>query len=425
MRTEGFRKLTSVGEALRIISGSGLPKIGKEAIPSVAALGRVIAEDIISSVDVPPFDRTAVDGFAIRSKASFSASRNNPAVFRIKGRIEAGKVQKGEGWSIGPGEAYEVFTGAQIPRGADAVVMVEDTGRAGEDLEVYRSVPRLSNISPRGEDIEAGETLLKARTVVKPWHIGALASVGIARVNVGRRVRVGVFSTGSELVDLEGGEPVEGGIIDSTRPMIIAALEALGCSTRDGGIASDDVRVIAKRIEDLQGSVDALISIGGTSVGGKDLVPDAIRETAGSILFHGLAIKPGRPTGYAVVGGRPLFMLPGYPVSALVGFEAVVEPTLYRMMGRRKPQRAAVKAKISRRVSTTPGIRHYLRVMLKDSEEGQVAEPISITGSGLLSSITKADGMVVIGEDMEGLEKGDEVAVELLGEGHDDRTARW
>lgn len=420
VRTEGFKKLTPVGEALRMIYGSGLPDIGKEAIPTVAALGRIVAKGIISSADVPPFDRTAVDGFAIRSKASFSASRNNPAIFKVKGQIEAGKVFEDKARRIGPGEAYEVFTGAPIPEGANAVVMVEDTGRCGENVEVYRPVPKLSNVSPRGEDIKAGDTLLEAGTVIKPWHIGALASVGISKINVRRRVRVGVFSTGSELLDLEKKGTAESGIIDSARPMISAALEALGCAAVDGGIAVDNVWVIAKRLGDLKGHVDAIISIGGTSVGGKDLVPDAIAEASGSILFHGLAIKPGKPAGYATLEGMPIFMLPGYPVSALVGFEAVVEPALCRMMGRGKPKRAKVRARISRRVPTAPGIRHYLRVVLKESKDGPVAEPITITGSGLLSSVTKADGMVVIGEDLEGLEKGDEVEVELLGESRDE-----
>jgi molybdopterin molybdotransferase len=415
VRTEGFKKLTPVGEALRMIYRSGLPEIGSEAIPTVAAQGRVLAEDVTSRADMPPFDRTAVDGFAIKSRESFSASRNNPAVFTVKGRIEAGEVLGDRGMSIGVSEAYEVYTGAPIPKGADAVVMVEDAAREGPKVEIYRSVPRLSNISPRGEDIKVGETLLEGGTVIKPWHIGALASVGIRRVDVRKKVKVGVLSTGSELVDLEGGEPAGSLIVDSTRPMIIAALGALGCIAVDGGIAADRVGDIVKRIGRLQGRVDVLISIGGTSVGGKDLVPDAILEVSGRILFHGLAIKPGKPAGYAVVGGKPLFMLPGYPVSALVGFEAVVEPSLCRMMGRGKPQRATVKARISRRVPTAPGVRHYLRVVLKDTEEGPMAEPITITGSGLLSSVTKADGMVVIGEDLEGLEKGDEVKVELLG----------
>jgi molybdopterin molybdotransferase len=414
VRAEGFKKLTPVGEALRVIYRSGLPEVGSEVIPTVVALGRVLSEDVVSQANMPPFDRTAVDGYAIKFRESFSASRNNPAVFRVKGQIEAGKAQKGEDWSIGSREAYEVFTGAPIPKGADAVVMVEDTGRCGEAVEVYRSVPRLANVSPKGEDIAAGERLLKAGTVIKPWHIGALASIGTKVVRVKKRVSVGVLSTGSELVDLAKAKPSEGAIVDSTRPMIIAALEALGCTAVDGGITGDDLRVIAKRIGDLQPRVDAIVTIGGTSVGGKDLVPDAILEASGRIMFHGLAIKPGKPAGFASVEGKPLFMLPGYPVSALVGFEAVVEHVLCTMMGRHRPKRRTLRAKVSRRVPTTPGIRHYLRVVLKEGKGGLLAEPIAITGSGLLSSVTKADGIVVIGEDLEGLEKGDEVEVELL-----------
>lgn len=415
MKMVGFKKLTPVRDALEMIYRGGLPELGSESIATVAALGRVLGEDVVSDIDVPPFDRTAVDGFAIKSQESFSASRNNPAVFSIKGCIEAGDDAKGRKWFVGPGEAYEVYTGSPIPKGSDAVVMAEDARRCNGKVEVYRAVPRMSNISPRGEDIRAREILLKGGTLIRPWHIGALASVGMKTVAVRKRARVGIFSTGTELVDLGGAEPPGNRIVDSTRPMIIASLETLGCAVVDGGIIEDRLESIESSMENLYPQVDVLISIGGTSVGGKDLVPDAVLEVSGRIIFHGLAIKPGKPTGYAIIEGKPLFMLPGYPVSALVGFEAVIEPVLCKMMGRGAPQRATVKARISRRVPTTPGIRHYLRVVLRASGNGLVAEPITITGSGLLSSVTRADGIVVIGEDLEGVEEGEEVEVELLG----------
>lgn len=414
---EGFKKLMPVEEALRVVYGSGLPEAGREDVPTKAARGRILAEDVVSVTDMPPFDRAAVDGYAIRSKESYSSSRNNPAVFAVKGCIEAGEGVVGERRSIGAGEAYEIYTGAPMPEGADAVVMVEDATREGGNAEVYRPVSRLSNVSPKGEDIGSGEVVLEGGTLIEPWHIGALASVGIREISVRKRVRVGVLSTGSELTDLDNVGAPGKGIVDSTRPMIISALEALGCLVEDAGIAVDDLCAISTRVSGIIGRMDAMISIGGTSVGGKDIVPDAILEASGKVLFHGLAIKPGKPAGYALVGGKPLFMLPGYPVSALVGFEALVAPSLCRMMGRRKPRRRTLRARISRRVPTAPGIRHYLRVVLKKGREGLVAEPITITGSGLLSSITKADGMVIIREDLEGLEKGDEVEVELLGEG--------
>lgn len=415
VRMAGFRKLLPLGDALSIIFGEGLPEPRGETVATVSSLGRALYEDVVSGVDVPPFDRTAVDGYAIRSRESFSASRNNPATFSIKGCIGAGGGTKGKLEPLEPGEAYEVYTGSPIPDGSDAVVMAEDAKRHGRSVEVYKAVPRMSNISPKGEDIRAGEVLLRAGTVVMPWHIGALASVGIAMVAVRRAVRVGVLSTGSELVDLGSGKPNEGRILDSTRPMLIASIEALGCESVDGGIVKDDVESIAGAIGRLGSKVDAFITIGGTSVGRKDLVPDAVLEASGRILFHGLAIKPGKPTGYATLGGRPLFMLPGYPVSSLVGFEAVVVPVLSKMMGRGVPRRAIVTARMSRRVPTSPGIRHYLRVRLRRAGRGYVAEPITITGSGLLSSVTKADGMVVIGEDLEGIEEGEAVEVELLG----------
>lgn len=416
VRMAGFKKLIRLDDALGMIFSGGLPQLGTETVAAVTAAGRVLAREVVSDRDVPPFHRTAVDGFAIRSQESFSASRTNPAVFFVKGRIEAGADPEGGCWRIGPGEAYEVYTGSPIPQGADAVVMAEDTGKCENGVEVYKPVGRMANISPRGEDIRAGETLLKIGTVVRPWHVGALAAAGVAHVEVSRRARVGILSTGDELVDLGMGVASGGKTVDSTRPMIIASLEAIGCEVADGGIAKDSLESIVASIEGLSQRSDAVITLGGTSVGGKDLVPDAIAKAGGRVIFHGLAIKPGKPTGYALLGGKPLFMLPGYPVSALVGFGALVEPVLCRMMGRGVPKRATVRARLSRKVPTTPGIRHYLRVVLRASGRGLVAEPIAITGSGLLSSITKAHGIVVIGEGLEGLEEGDEVDVELLGD---------
>jgi len=228
---------------------------------------------------------------------------------------------------------------------------------------------------------------------------------------------VGIISTGDELVDVvdTNRRGNAGKIIDSTRPMMVGLLKELGCGVVDEGIVQDDVEKISKRLAGLMGRADLIVTIGGTSVGGKDLVPEIAQSLSKpGIVFHGIATKPGKPTGFGMLGETPFFMLPGYPVSALVGFEVLIVPLLCRWMGVEVPRGGRVRAVMARRVPTTPGIRHFLRVALSRRGNVLIATPIALTGSGLLSSITKADGMVVIPESLEGIEEGEEVEVELF-----------
>jgi len=417
---QGFSKLTRVEDALILVKRHCRERaLGYEEVNVKEAWGRVLEEDITSMVDVPPFDRSAVDGYAIRSEEGFSASRSNPALFYIKGTEEAGGVRG----QIGKSECYEVYTGAPTPVGADAVVMAEDCERRGDELRVYRAVPKFANISFKGEDIRAGEVVLRRGECLRPWHVGVLASIGRERTTVKKRPVVGVFSTGSELVDIANAKIRRGTsrIIDSTRPMVVGLLMELGCGVVDEGIVQDDLEKISKMLAELTGKVDLIITIGGTSVGGKDLVPEAVQSISEpGIIFHGLAARPGKPTGFGMLGKTPFFMLPGYPVSALIGFEALIMPLLCKWLGLEVPRRERARAIMARRVPTTPGIRHFLRVTLSRRRGVLVAMPLALTGSGLLSSVTKADGLVVIPEDLEGVEEGDEVEVELLRRGFSD-----
>lgn len=413
-RMRGFYKLTAIDDALNLVMiHCGGRNLGSEDVDIRDAWGRTLEEEIVSMVDVPPFDRSAVDGYAIRSEESFSASRSNPAAFRVRGIGEAG----GSRGQIGRGECYEVYTGAPVPVGADAVVMAENCEKRGDGLRVYRAVPKFANISVRGEDIRAGEVVLKKGERLRPWHVGVLASIGRKRVAVRRRPVVGVFSTGNELVDVANVDRQgnAGKVIDSTRPMMVGLLKELGCGVADEGIVQDEVEKISDELRGLMGRVDLIVTIGGTSVGGKDLVPEVIQSLSNQgIVLHGIATKPGKPTGFGMLGETPFFMLPGYPVSALVGFEVLIVPLLCRWMGVEVPRRERIRAVMARRVPTSPGIRHFLRVTLSRRRNVLIATPIALTGSGLLSSITKADGMVVIPESLEGIEEGEEVEVELF-----------
>ncbi len=412
---KGFKALMPVSDALSLVlSRFGEWTPGSEEVLIASSCGRVSDERVVSSVDIPPFDRSAVDGYAVRSEDTYSSSNNNPAELALRGTAEAGGATLA-GPVLG-GNCVEIYTGAKLPEGADSVVMAEDCERLGGRVLVSKPVPRGANVSIKGEDIRMGDVVLFDHRVIRPWHIGVLASIGRPIIAVRRRPVIAIFSTGNELVDI-GGTAGKGAqsIVDSTRPMIASMASAAGCSVNDGGIVSDDLDSISRKMLMLACTSDAVLSIGGTSVGGKDMVPEAAKSISSEgVIFHGVAIKPGKPFGFGVVGGKPLFMLPGYPVSAMVGLEAIVLPLLSLWSGACPAKRRVVKARLARRVPTTPGIRHYLRVRLEETDGGLIASPIAITGSGLLSSITKADGIVVIGEDYEGVEEGSEVSVELL-----------
>ncbi len=414
-RMRGFRKLTSVAEALQIaMKECSKVELAREIVRTEDALGRVLAEDVVAQHNVPPYDRAAVDGYAIRSEEAFSASQSNPAIFRIVGVAEAGAGRK----RIGSGEAVEIYTGAALPDGADAVAMVEECEREGNELRVLRSVPKYGNVSRCGEDIKRGDAVLRKGHVLKAWDIGILLSIRMREVSVSPRLKVAVLSTGSELVEISDPRALdEDSLVDTTRPMIKALLSQSGCDLVDGGIINDDLEEIRDRLSSLAEEAEIVITIGGTSVGGKDLVPEVLDGVQDSrLIFHGIAAKPGKPMGFGVYRGKPLFMLPGYPVSALVGYESVVKPVIASLTGLPIRERQKVKARISRRVPTTPGVRHFLRVALERDGDGFLAKPIALTGSGLLSSLAKADGLVIVGEDREGLEEGEIVEVEILGD---------
>ena len=412
-RMRGFSRLTKVKDALNIVyECCSEKKLATETISISDACGRVLEVDIATKVDVPPFDRSAVDGYAIFSEEAFSASASNPAVLRLVGSSEAG----GERGKVSKGECLEIFTGAQVPDGADAVVMAEDCTRNGDAVSVNRPVLKYANMSLRGEDLKSGEVVVKKGELLRPWDIGVLASIGSAEIAVRRKPLVGIISTGSELVDISEAYERKGTcILDSTRPMVISSLKELGCLVADNGIVKDNPEEIASKLNNLKGEVDLIITIGGTSVGGKDLVPEAVLLVSKEgLMFHGLAAKPGKPLGFGMIGETPFFMLPGYPVSALVGYETIIQPLLCRWLGITQPERKKVMAVMARRIPTTPGVQHMLRVMLNRKGDTLVATPIVITGSGLLSSITKADGIVIVNEDLDGVEEGDEVEVEVI-----------
>ena len=405
---KGFARYTRLADALDIIL-SRIGPLGCEPVPFDRAAGRVLAQDVISKVDVPPFDRSGVDGYAARARDTFGASELKPIKLRLIGSADVGRPTK---LTVRRGEAVRIMTGAQMPRGADAVVMVEHTRAERTRIEVLTPLIPGKNVSARGEDVRAGEVVLRRGQPLRPQEVGMLASTGNVRVLVSKRPRVAILATGSELRK-PGSRVRPWQVVDANSYSLAAAVATCGGLPRRIGVVPDDLALLRKAMKRTAATSDLVLISGGTSVGERDVVPDAIAGL-GELLFHGLATRPGAPTAFGVIGGKPVFSLPGFPVSALVAFDLLLRPALRYMQGlpaERGFPRA--RARLSRKVSSTLGRAEVVRVRLKRVRGELLAEPLRIAGSGILSSMTQADGFVLVPEDIEGLEAGGEVEVEL------------
>lgn len=409
----GFPDLTAVDKALEKIKENIKVSIEVEEVSLGECVGRVLAEDIISPIDVPPFDRSAVEGYAVVSSDTFSASPTNPVELIVIGKSEAGS-EPSQIPKISSGKAVEIFTGAPLPYGSDAVVMIEQTKRVGDKVLIYSQVAKWRNVSRQGEDFAKGKPLLLKGTRMKPWHIGALASANITKVRAYRRIKVGILSTGSELKEL-GEEVKVGEVVNSSKPMLTALIKERGCIPVDLGTVEDDLNKIKEKLRIGLEVCDIVVTTGGTSLGEKDLVPDAIQQLGSpGLIVHGVAMRPAKPTGAGIVDGKPIFILSGYPVAALVGFEVFVDEAINFLYGTKPEPKPKVKGKLTKKLATQVGYRSFVRAKVTLSPSGYLIEPLRLTGSGLLSSMTKANAMIVVEENMEGFDEGDEVEAYLL-----------
>jgi molybdopterin molybdotransferase len=407
----GFKVLTPIHEAQRVflVALRHIPPQVYVATPQ--AVGLYAAQDVVSPVDVPPFDRAAFDGYAVRSVDTLGASRTNPMMLKVVGKALPGAPFKG---AVGPGEAVEVATGAPLPTGADAVIPYEEAARRGDYIEVYRPVPQFYYVSRRGEDVAAGEVVLRRGRRIKPWDAGVLASIGVKEVAV-YKITAGLISTGDELVELEEAPPPPGKIINSTRHVITALLRDLGVEVHYLGIVPDDEETIYKAVADAVSRFDIVITTGGVSVGEPDHVVKAVSRLGPEVLIHGIAARPGRPNSAAVVRGKPVVMLSGFPVASIVGFDVFVKPAIHKMVGAKEEPLPTVKAILTRRVTTPINVRSYVRVRVYRQGDKLYAEPLAVTGSGILSTLTKGNGLLIVPENREGYDENDEVEVILLG----------
>ncbi len=404
VRLKGFEKLTNVDEALIVFFKALKPtRLAAELISTEDALGRVAAENIPAPVDLPEFDRSAVDGYAVRAEDTFQASQFKPKTLRL--------VQKD---SIDRGHAKQVWTGNQLPKGSNAVIMLEYTRAVEDGIEIVAPVTPSENISKKGEDVKKGEMAAYAGTRLQAHHLGLLTALGITKVKVARKPKVAILSTGNELVEL-GRKTSPDQIINSNRFLMAALCQELGAEPVYLGTVRDTEEEILTSIANGLEKADVVITTGGTSVGVADLVPTVV-DTLGKpgVIVHGVAIRPGMPTALGVLKGKPVFALSGYPVAATVGFEVFVRPTILKLLGVENEPRPKVEACLTRRVAGALGRRVYLRVKTFERKDRFYAEPILTKGSGLLSSLTKANGYVIVPEDRDGLEEGETVKVQLF-----------
>ena len=373
-------------------------------------VGLVLAEDIVTAEPVPPFANTAMDGYALRAADTAGASADAPVRLTVVDELPAGRAPA---VPVGPGEAIRIMTGAPMPDGADAIVMVERTARDGDDGVLVQAVATVGDHVRRpGGDLEAGQTVFGAGTVVGPAHIGVLASVGAHEVAVFRRARVGVLSTGDELV--ERGALAPGQIRDSNRPMLCALAAAAGAEVVDLGLARDDEALIVSVLEDAFARCDAVLTSGGVSMGEYDYVKAAL-DRFGALEWRQVAIKPAKPLAFGVVQGVPVFGLPGNPVSSLVSFELFARPALRSMMGDADGRRPEVLARAAHAFSRRPdGKVHLDRVRVHWEGDGYVAASTGRQESNVLSATAAANGLALV-PDGDGVAEGAPLTVMLLG----------
>ena len=401
-RLKGFKKLTNVDDALNIFLNKLNPKkLESEQIPIDTALERITNEDIRAKSNLPTFNRSAVDGYALQAKDTFGVSIFNTKKFKLTNN------------EIHENEAKELWTGNPIPKGADAVVMLEYTKKVDNEIELKSSITPGKNVSKMGEDVEEGKIAITAGTRLNPHHLGLLAALGETKVTVTRKPKVAILATGNELVEL-GNKPEPGKIIETNRLLFSNLCKKLGAEPLDIGLAKDNLEQIMSKIKEGLSKADVVITTGGTSVGYPDLVPLAVNKLGKpGIIVHGIAIRPGMPTALGILEGKAVFVLSGNPVAATIGFETFTRPTLLNMLGIDELS-PIIEAKLTKRVAGVLGRRVYLRVKVFETDEGFLAEPVRVTGSGVITTITKANGYVIIPENREGLESGEKVRVSLF-----------
>ena len=407
MRKEGFGKLVSLSEAKKIVFENA-QEVGDEKVLLENAFGRVLAEDIVSEVDVPPFRKSAMDGFAVIASDTFGVSNTQPKILTQVSEIYPGSFPDKE---VKTGECIEIATGAPVPDGADAILMVEYTEKENEKITIYKTVAPGDHIIKAGSDIKKGETNLAKGMILNPRQTAVLAAIGMNEVPVKKQSVVAVCSTGNELIrppaKLEKGQ-----IYESNSRSIIDSLKELNCIPIDLGNAKDTKEDLREKLERGVEKADIVLMSGGSSMGTTDLLEEVINEL-GELLIHGIAIKPGKPTIVSIIKNKLVFGLPGHPASALSNFYIIIKPLLMKMLRAEEVEERYTEAELTRKVVSTIGRYEFLSVKLIKEDDKHYAEPVW-KGSSAITTLANANGFVEIDENIEVVEKGETVRVKLL-----------
>ncbi len=409
--TKEFFTATPINEVLALISR--FTPVGTRSLPAAESCGRILAEDIVSGINIPGFARATMDGYALRAAATYGASESNPAFLEIIGNVGMGKapIQK-----IGHGQAVRIATGGMLPEGADGVVMMEHSSELDETaLEIYKSVAPGTNVVAADEDIATGRKVLCSGSRIRPQEMGLMAALGRMEITVFKKPVIGIISTGDELVDISQ-TPEPGKIRD------VNTYSLAGCVTREGGkpriygIVADHLDSLTETCARAVNETDMILISGGSSVGTRDLTVDVIKSLPESqILVHGIPIRPGKPTILAKAGQKAIWGLPGQIASAMIVFDRIVAPFVRQISGDALSYRQynRIQAVLTRNLPSVQGRTDYIRTRLLEIEDKYYAEPV-LGPSGLIRTLIEADGLIEIDTNTEGLEKGESVTVILM-----------
>lgn len=401
VRMRGFRERAPVREAQAWIDALPHPSLvaAAESVDLAEAAGRLLASDLLATRDVPAFDRSAMDGWALRAEATFGAGRDDPVAFEVIGTARAGRPFEGQ---LGPHQAVRIMTGAALPAGADAVLPAEEGREQQGRLEAYQALAPQRHVSRVGEDVRCGTRVLRAGRRLRPQDVGLAAALGATQLGVRTRPSVSVLITGDEILPA-GAADRQACIPDANGPMLRALLQRDGATVAKWRYVADGREALLEALKDVRGDI-VLIS-GGSSVGEEDHAPGLVAEL-GSLAFHGLALRPASPAGMGQVQGRPVFLLPGHPVSCLCAYDLLAGRLVRRLAtGRHQWPYPELRAPLTRKLSSPLGRMDYARVCFVAAG----IEPLMSRGASILSSATQADGFVLVPPECEGYAAGEPV----------------
>lgn len=405
-----LREPIPVSEAIERVLEHVTP-LGEEKVALEKAYGRVLSEPIIATHHVPPFNRSAFDGYAIRAQDSTHASPQHPVSFRVIGEIGAGHVGDKP---IGENEAYRIMTGALLPDSADAIVMLENTVETSDGFRMMEPLKSGDNVSFKGEDAKEGEVLIEAGTKIHPGTIALLATFGYAEVKVGKQPVAGILATGTELLDVT--DPLEPGKIrNSNGPMIQAQLDRMGIESKSYGMMEDDLDACVRIVERALEETDFLITTGGVSVGDYDYLPAIYERIGATVLFDKVMMRPGSVTTVALLDDKLLFGLSGNPSACFTGFELYTRPAIQRMMGSTELFLPHMYATLGEDFTKANPFTRFIRSIWEMTDEGVIARPAGFNKSNAVSSIARGNCLIVLPSGSEGYKKGCQVDILLLG----------